>query len=401
MMEPETIAIEKLVYGGQGLGRLNGRVVLAPFVLPGETARVRVESEKPGLLEARLEEVVAAAPGRVEPPCPFYYRCGGCHYQHGAYELQLEQKREIVREALARVGKLQAPEQIGVIGGPPWHYRNRTQLHIAGGRIGFYAHGSHRLVPVDRCPISSLRINGALAALAGMLRDPRFPRFVRSIELFTNESEVQLNITETDRPVARRFFEWCGERIPGGAADEIEYAVGDDLFRVRRRSFFQVNRFLIRPLVECALEGAEGNAALDLYAGVGLFSLPLARRFRDVTAVESSASAAGDLEFNAARAPLRVAVRRQPAEEYLERLADAPDFVVADPPRTGLGKRAVKELLRLGPRRLAIVSCDPATLARDLGTLVNGGFSIGRLTVVDLFPQTYHIETVTVLVKRV
>jgi 23S rRNA (uracil1939-C5)-methyltransferase len=398
MNEPETITIEKLVYGGQGLGRLNGRVALAPFVLPGETARVRVEARKPGLLEAGLEEVVTPAPGRTEPPCPFFYRCGGCQYQHAAYELQLEQKREIVRDVLARVGKLQAPAEIGIVSGPAWHYRNRTQFHIAGGEIGYFAHGSHRLVPVDRCPISSLKINGALAALTGMIRDPRFPRFVRSIELFTNESEMQLNVVETERPVARRFFDWCAERIPGFTAGALEYPVGGDLFRVRHRSFFQVNRFLTGQMVGAALAGAEGETALDLYAGVGLFSLPLARRFRSVTAVESSASAAGDLEFNAARASVAIDVRRQSAEDFLESLAETPDFVLADPPRAGLGKRVVKELLRLRPRRLAIVACDPATLARDLGALVSGGYAIDRLTMIDLFPQTYHIEIVVQLV---
>ncbi|MGE5569268.1 MAG: class I SAM-dependent RNA methyltransferase [Rhodospirillales bacterium] len=394
--EPETITIEKLVYGGKGLGRLDGRVVLAPFVLPGETARVRVEARKAGFVEAGLEEVVTAAPGRVEPPCPFFYRCGGCHYQHASYEVQLEQKREIVREALARLGKLEPPDA-GIVSGPPWYYRNRTQLHISGGEIGYYAHGSRRLVPVDRCPISSPKINEALAALAGMLRDARFPAFVSCIELFTNESEVQLNVVESSRPVARRFFDWCAERIPGFTHDAVEYAAGGFLFRVRRRSFFQVNRFLIDPLVETALAGAEGQTALDLYAGVGLFTLPLARRFKNVTAVESSSSAAGDLEFNAARAAAAAEVRRQPVETFLEQVTQTPDFVLADPPRTGLGKPAVSQLLRLRPPRMAIVSCDPATLARDLGALVSGGYQINRLTVLDLFPQTYHIETVTQL----
>jgi len=395
--EPESITIEKLVYGGKGLGRQNGRVVLAPFVLPGETARVRVEARKAGFVEAELEEVVTPAPGRVEPPCPFFYRCGGCHYQHASYELQLEQKREIVREALARLGKLEAPPDTGIVSGPPWNYRNRAQLHISGGEIGYYAHGSRRLVPVDHCPISSPKINEALAALAGMLRDARFPAFVRSIELFTNESEVQLNVLETSRPVARRFFDWCAERIPGFTHDAIEYAAGGCLFRVRRRSFFQVNRFLIEPLVETAVAGAEGQTAFDLYAGVGLFTLPLARRFQTVTAVESSSSAAGDLEFNAARAAVAVEVRRQPVETFLEQTTQTPDFVLADPPRTGLGKPVVSQLLRLRPPRLAVVSCDPATLARDLGALVGGGYRIDQLTVLDLFPQTFHIETVTQL----
>lgn len=390
-MTNEPVTIEKLVYGGRGLARIGGRVVLAPFVLPGETVRLRVEEKA---LEAALAEVVTPAAGRIEPRCPFFYRCGGCQYQHFDYEMELEQKREILREVLRRVGKLEAPEEIRVISGPPWEYRNRAQLHLAGGEIGYFTHGSRRLVPVDRCPISSPKINEALAALRGMLADRRFPRFVRSIELFTNEAEVQLNVLESSQAVARRFFDWCAERIPGFNMLAIEYAVRDVLYRVRHRSFFQVNRFLIDQMVDCAMEGAEGGTALDLYAGVGLFSLALARHFSAVTAVETSASAASDLEFNAGRAGLAVSVRQQAAEAFLESLDEAPDFVLADPPRAGLGKRAVKELLRLGPPRLTIVSCDPATLARDLGALTAGGYRIDQLTLIDLFPRTFHIETV-------
>lgn len=390
-MTTDLITIEKLVYGGAGLARIGGRVVLAPFVLPGETARVRVEEK---VLEAELEEVVTPAAGRIEPRCPFFTRCGGCHYQHASYEIELEQKRAILREVLRRVGKVEAPEEIRVAAGPPFEYRNRAQLHLAGGEIGYYAHGSRRLVAVDQCPISSPKIKQALAALREMLADRRFPRFLRSLELFTNEGEVQLNVLETGQPVARRFFDWCAERIPAFAAGAIEYPVRQDLYRVRHRSFFQVNRFLVEQMVDCALEGADGETALDLYAGVGLFSIPLARRFAGVTAVETSTSAAGDLEFNAARAGCAVSVRQQATEEYLESLEKAPDFVLADPPRAGLGKRAVRELLRLRPPRLVVVACDPATLARDLGALTAGGYAIERMTLIDLFPRTFHIETV-------
>jgi 23S rRNA (uracil1939-C5)-methyltransferase len=228
-----------------------------------------------------------------------------------------------------------------------------------------------------------------------MLRDRRFPRFVRSLELFTNETEVQLNVLETAQPVSRRFFDWAAERIPGLAAGTLDYPVGRDVYRVGHRSFFQVNRFLIEAVVERALEGAEGISAVDLYAGVGLFSLRLARRFRSVTAVESGGSAARDLEFNAARAGVEVAVRRHVADLFLGELEEAPEFVLADPPRSGLGKRVVRELLRLKPPRVVIVSCDPSTLARDLAPLTADAYRIERLTLVDLFPQTYHIETVT------
>jgi 23S rRNA (uracil1939-C5)-methyltransferase len=205
---------------------------------------------------------------------------------------------------------------------------------------------------------------------------------------------VQVNVLASDRPVAKHFFDWCGEEIPGAATGFLDYSTAGGEYRVGHRSFFQVNRFLIDRLVEAGLADAEGDTAIDLYAGVGLFSLPLARRVRAVTAVESGASAVHDLEFNAARAPLSIQVEKAVVENYLEGLSKAPDFVLADPPRAGLGKGAVKQLLRLQPPRMTIVSCDPATLARDLMALVNSGYRLERVTLIDLFPQTYHIETV-------
>ncbi|MGB9606457.1 MAG: class I SAM-dependent RNA methyltransferase, partial [Bryobacteraceae bacterium] len=189
------------------------------------------------------------------------------------------------------------------------------------------------------------------------------------------------------------------ERLPGLIEDALEYAAAGELYRVGHRSFFQVNRFLLGDLVSCALEGAEGSSALDLYAGVGLFSLPLARRFARVTAVESSAWAAADLEHNAARAGLAIQVCRQDAAAFLAGQSQAPDFVLADPPRSGLGREVGRELLRLKPRRLTVVSCEPATLARDLAHLAGGGYRIERLALVDLFPQTHHIEAIVSLLR--
>jgi 23S rRNA (uracil1939-C5)-methyltransferase len=392
------IDVEKLVYGGEGLGRLDGRAVLAPFVLPGERARLRGVAEKPGLVRAGLLEVLAAAPERVAPPCPYFMRCGGCHYQHAPYEMQLALKRGILEDQLRRIGKI-APGEIGVVAGEPWGYRNRVQLHVAQGALGYLEAQSHKLCPIEKCPIASPAINGAIATLREMLTDPRWPRFVRSIELFTNETEIQLNVLETAHPVARRFFDWCAERIPGLVSGALDYDAAGHTWRVSYGSFFQVNRFLIDRLVETALDGAEGKTALDLYAGVGLFSLALAQRFAAVTAVESGARAAGDLRCNAERAGIAVQVEQTDAEVWMEQLETAPDFVLLDPPRSGIGKRMVERLAQLRPPRLAIVSCDPATLARDLAGLAGAGYRIDRLTLVDLFPQTYHLETVAHLAR--
>src|ERR1035437_3155625 len=384
--------VEKWVYGGDGLARLEGRVVLAPFVLPGERIRVQAWREQKGLVRAHTLEVLEPAAERVAPPCPGFGRCGGCHYQHAPYEYQLGAKRAILADQLRRLGKMEPPEQIEVAAAEPWGYRNRAQLHIVGWHMGYREAGSHSLCEVGHCPVASPGINDAIRALAGMLRDPRWPRFVRSIEIFTDERQVQLNVIDTDQPVAKRFFDWCAEQIPGLVEGALDY---QGRFRVSRNSFFQVNRFLLDRLVEVALVGSEGDTALDLYAGVGLFSLALARGFKEVTAVESGLGAVRDLEFNAERAGLaNLRAEQRTAEEYLQKLERAPDFVLLDPPRAGLGKVVVCRLAELRPRQVTIVSCGPATLARDPAGLTAAGYRVEEMTLVDLFPQTFHLETV-------
>ncbi len=382
------IVIDKWVYGGEGLARVDGRVVLAPFVLPGEKARVELHEG----VHARLAELIEIAPERVQPPCPLFQRCGGCHYQHAPYEFQLARKVEILREQLRRVGKIEYAGEIEVVSGPPLGYRNRVQVHVADGKLGYLAARSHDLVPLTGdCPVASPRLNQALAAMRERLSDPRFPNFVHSLELFTNETELQVNVIESDRPVMKRFFDWCESTAT------LDYSTALGTFRVSPRSFFQVNRFLAEKLVETALGSGTGDQALDLYAGVGLFALPMARRYKSVTAVEAGSSAVRDLEFNAARTGVELDVQQARVEDFLSGLETTPEFVLADPPRAGLGRAVVAELKRLAPPRITIVSCDPATLARDLAGLPE--YSIERVALVDLFPQTYHLETVVGLTR--
>jgi len=386
------VKVEKLVYGGDGLARLEGRVVFAPFCLPGERIRAAAEREKPGLVRARTLEVLEAAPERVNAGCEYFGHCGGCHYQHAPYAYQLDAKRAILEEELRRLAHTTPPEEIEVIAGEPWGYRNRAQFHLEDGRLGYHEARSHRVWGISHCPISSPRINQAIAALNQMMHEGRWPRFVQTIEVFTDEHEVQVNVLETLRPVARRFFDWCGERIPGLVEGPLDYR-GE--FRVSSNSFFQVNRFLLDPLVEAATRGAEGDTALDLYAGVGLFSLALARRFRKVTAVESGGGAVRDLRFNAERANVaHLRSEQATSEAFLEKLDKAPDFILMDPPRTGVGKAMVARLNDLKPRAITIVACDPATLCRDIAGLMAGGYRIVRMALIDLFPQTFHLETV-------
>jgi 23S rRNA (uracil1939-C5)-methyltransferase len=294
-------------------------------------------------------------------------------------------------ETLRRVGKIEFdPGQIGIESAEPFGYRNRAQFHFERRRIGYREMNSRRLAAIDQCPITSPKINEILFKLNRMVRDRRWPRFIGSLEVFTDERQVQWNVLESEQPVAKRFFDWLAEEVPGTVSGALEYAVNEDRFQVSGTSFFQVNRFLLPRLAELAIGEATGAAAWDLYAGAGLFSLPLARRFDRVVAVEAGRSAA-DLRHNAVRAPVEVAAEQ--TEVFLTKAKTAPDFVLADPPRAGLGKAAAARLAELRPPVLVIVACDPATLARDLAAL-QPVYEIERITLVDLFPQTFHLETI-------
>ena len=370
----EILTIEKLVYGGEGLSRLEGRVVLTPFVLPGEVVRVEIERAKNDLWRGRLIEVLQPSPARIAPGCPYFGRCGGCQYQHMDYSTQLEQKREILREVLQRVGKIEFAGDIGVVSGEPWRYRNRVQLHLQDSHVGYFGQHSHDLVTIDHCPIASPKLNQTIGNIS--------VHATAALELFTNETEVQVNVVDRVPKHALTALSALG------VTTSIEYAG----FRVSRNSFFQVNRFLIARLVECAIGHVTGKWAVDLYAGVGLFSRRLAERFQKVTAVESGGSAFRDLEANFPEGAVKANV-----EEYLAAVEQTPDFILADPPRAGLGKQVVGELSRIRAPRLTIVSCDPATLARDMRALIAENYRIEKITLIDLFPQTFHLETVVEL----
>jgi 23S rRNA (uracil1939-C5)-methyltransferase len=388
-----TVHIEKLVYGGEGLGRIGGHVVLVPFVLPGEDVSTTVARVKNGLLRGYPLEVLSAAPQRIVPRCEYFGTCGGCHYQHAAYALQLEEKRQILRETLRRVGKIEYEGDIQLISGDPWFYRNRIQLHFFERASGFHKTGSHELCAIDHCYVSSPKLVEVIHQLSKAVTRPEWPAFLRSAELFTNETEVQLTVIDSACSVAARFFDWCRTFIPSLTGDPMRYNAAAHEFRISRRSFFQVNRYLIDALVEEVIGRTEGSEAIDLYAGVGLFSLPLAKRFQRVVAVERGGSAFRDLEQNATQTGGNLHAVRSSAEAFLETLESTPDLIVADPPRAGLDRTVTDNLLRIKPEKLILVSCDPATMARDLKKLL-AAYRMERLTLIDLFPQTYHFETV-------
>jgi 23S rRNA (uracil1939-C5)-methyltransferase len=391
--------IEKLVYGGDGLARIDGQVLLAPYVLPGELVELRPQPVKNGLLRGLDVCVLQTAPERIAPGCEYFGTCGGCQYQHAQYAYQLSQKVAILRETLQRLGGVEYQLDIPVISGPEWKYRNRIQLHFANGRLGFHPAGSHSLCAIDHCPISSPKLNEVITKLVWAVGQPQWPRFLQSLEVFTNETEVQLTVADTTRPVAARFFDWCSTFIEGLATGCLHYPAAGRTFRVSRGSFFQVNRFLIDQLVDEVVSDAHGTEAIDAYAGVGLFSLPLLHRFEKIEAVERSGPAHRDLDANGAEFSGRLRTHRASAEDFLASVDSVPDLVIADPPRAGLGNTSVAELLRIRPEALKIVSCDPATLARDLKKL-HAVYQITRLTLVDLFPQTYHFEVVAHLALK-
>ncbi|BDC50977.1 tRNA (uracil-5-)-methyltransferase [Bryobacterales bacterium F-183] len=363
-------------------------------MLPGELVRLKSSKDRKGVLWSTPSEIMEPSPDRVTPRCPHFGTCGGCQYQHARYETQLDLKAGILVEQLQRMGKIDYEGEVEIIAGPEYGYRNRCQFQIENGKLGYFEQGGTELVPISECPIASPMIMLAIEKIR-----PLLPKFVSRFELFTNEREVQLNILRTERPLAKRFFEDCAKLVPGTDQPSIEYTAAGDTFRVNHKAFFQVNRFLVDELSAEVLKDESGDSAVDLYAGVGLFSVPLARKFKQVTSVETGAAAVADLKFNWKRAGLEGHAHCVRAEDWLTKATKTPDLVIADPPRTGLGKVAVQHLLRLKPRGITLISCNPSTLARDLAEL-KSAYEIAGLTLIDLFPQTHHLETVAKLQLR-
>jgi 23S rRNA (uracil1939-C5)-methyltransferase len=438
------LTIEKLIYGGDGLARLpadekgRGKTVFVPFVLEGEKVAATILEQKPGFARARAEEILVPSGARIEANCPYFQRCGGCHYQHTSYEHQLVIKAAILKENLRRLAKLDLASEIEVHASPPWNYRNRTRLQVrAEGEftLGYFRFASHTVLPVEECPISSPLINRGVAVLWKLGRAGQIPVALREIELFANEDDTKLQVelycdTRHERPLhvqaGQEFAERLRREMPeiisayvfaqptatargaqGHITEEPTWTSGPGEFRYRTKtaefrvsggSFFQVNRFLVDELVKIVTANQSGEFALDLYAGVGLFTAALGKAFGHIVAVESSHSSAADLLYNSGS---NVKTVRATVDHYLDGKGNKlrPGLVVVDPPRAGLGDRVAKALGKMDAHRLTYVSCDPATLARDLVMLTGDGFRVQEVHLVDLFPQTFHIESVVQLVR--
>jgi 23S rRNA (uracil1939-C5)-methyltransferase len=416
------LTAQKLVYGGEALGHHEGRPVFAPRVLAGEHAEVEVVRVAKGVVHVRPVRILEASPERVEAPCPYFGGCGGCQYQHLRAEVQPPAKRGILRETLRRIGKVIWESEIALHSALPWNYRNQAQLKVArqaDGQLalGFFEAESHRLFPVDTCLILSPRLNAVLgelraASAAGL------PAGCREIDLLADDRDERVAVTlrggighvEAEATARRMLAQLPGVvsvAVESGGQmrcfgePRLEYSVGEFCYRVSPESFFQASRYLLPELVEAVTSGASGRLALDLYAGVGLFTLPLARRFEQVVGVEAAEGAAADLAANAQAYSLgNLRVAAEAAFDFLRRFAHAePDLVVLDPPRAGVEARALRFLAELRPRQVHYVSCSPPTLARDLGFLLQRGYRIISIELFDLFPQTYHIESLVKLVR--
>lgn len=455
------LKIEKLIYGGDGLAHLRGdeggrgKAVFVPFTLVGERVEARIVEEKPGFARARIDKILEMSPERIPPFCPYFARCGGCHYQHIGYEHQLAIKTAIFKENLRRIAKLELPSEVQVHASPPWNYRNRTRLRVQTTpkfALGYYRFGSHELLSIENCPISSPLVNRAIAKLWELGSAGKVDAWVRELELFANADDTQLLIeaygmedrtkqvpsprsrhapgftqkdqgrgqSEPIRSWAKHLlsaipealgvtvFSWTAaqpasktqpDTLAAVGVGELKYQTEHATYRVSAGSFFQTNRFVTDSLIEFVTRGRSGRTALELYAGVGLFSSVLARTFERVIAVESSPPACADLAYNA---PVNVKVVCINVDQYLKHALRKvrPDLVVVDPPRSGLGNRVAHDLAELGAPSLTYVSCDPATLARDLVPLLGGGYRVADAHLVDVFPQTFHLESVLHLVLR-
>jgi 23S rRNA (uracil1939-C5)-methyltransferase len=451
------LSIEKLIYGGDGLARTaadaDGRsmAVFVPFVLPGERVEAEIRQEKPGFARGSVAQLIEASPDRVEARCPYFRQCGGCHYQHIPYERQLEFKAEILRETLQRIAKIELKSELRLHASPPWNYRNRTRLQVrtapefppqtgktgrSGGprfALGYFRFGSHEFLPVRECPISSPLLNRVMVRLLE-LRGLNCPAAVEEIELFADAADERLLAwafcgREADKRDLLRWAEALERELPeiGGVtffssrrrssqqrledeapmdpqslaqsgAKAIRYRTKDHEYQVSAGAFFQVNRYLVDELVSVVTGNASGDVALDLYAGVGLFSAALARNFHHILGVEASLTAHADFVQNV---PANVKAAGARTEDYLRSrsVRNRPDIIVLDPPRTGAGKAVTRSLVELGAPRVRYVSCDPATLARDIAPLLADGYHIEEAHLFDLFPGTFHIESVMLLAR--
>jgi 23S rRNA (uracil1939-C5)-methyltransferase len=428
------LQIEKAVYGGAGLAHEpEGKAILAPFTLPGELIEAQLLEQKKTPDEALLLQVLTASKDRIKPTCSHFGECGGCQYQHAEYPAQLKIKSSILQETLERAGLMMLPD-IQSHTGDPWGYRNRMRLRMeevdSTLRVGYNRRGTNDFLPIRECPIAApILWRAAQALLQVPAQTPFAARWLSNaveVEFFATGDEKKLQMilfVRKDQPGLAAFCEHLKQAMPelmgagtalvkltgpqrqiqkprpmeNWGATGLGYRAADEDYWISRGGFFQINRFLIDELVRIVAANREGQLAWDLYAGVGLFSRALAKKFQQVVAVET---AGADL-INSFKGPRKRAVEATTVEFLRHAVIqrERPQLIVMDPPRAGVGAEVCSFLARIAAPEIVYVSCDPLTLARDLKMLVDEGYKLEELHLVDLFPQTFHLETVVVLRK--
>ncbi len=414
-----TARIEKLIYGGDGLARIERLPVFLPGTLPGEEAEVEITARAKDYAEGRVVRVLLPSPDRRDAPCPIYSECGGCQLQHVIDERQPEYKLPTLREALTRIGGLREVDLLPIVPSlAPFGYRSRVQFKVAGGKIGFFKKRSHELVEAEQCPLLVPVLNEALAVLRDRLTEAGLLVSIEKIDILGSESKREVIVTlllrgGKEEEIAR-LYERLQESRPGLFAgvsaylgkkrillgrDHLFFDLNDIPFRVSERAFLQPNLGVNRRMIEAVVEAARPEPeerVLELYCGGGNFTIPLARRCKDLIAIEGNRHAVRDARENLRAAGLsNVRLIAQPVEfamSRIERRREIFDLVFLDPPRAGAGPGVLQRVVACRPRRIIYLSCSGPTLARDLAILKRAGYRIGPIQPFDPLPQTGHIE---------
>jgi 23S rRNA (uracil1939-C5)-methyltransferase len=402
------IKLDKFTYGGESMGRLpDGRAIFVPFGLPGETVRVELTEDKKNFARGKLLEVIQTAPGRIQPKCKHFGACGGCHYQSLSYEKQLQVKMEILRDQLQRIGKIENPPVQPIVPSPhEWNYRNHMQFHLtAEGKIGFVNSRGNSTLPIEECHLPESEINAFWPELkfesnadvervslrAG--QDGELMVVLESENPETPELEI-----EADVSVVHVFDE---HPVVIAGQHYLTIKILEKNFHVSAVSFFQVNTKMAEKMVEhllVKLPVTSSSTLMDVYCGAGLFSKFFAPKCGKVIGIESAESACEDFALNLDEFD-NVELYEGIAEEILPALADQlgeQAYMIVDPPRAGIERHALDAIIKIKPQVIAYVSCDPSTLARDAARLIAGGYRLTESTPFDLFPQTYHIESISI-----
>jgi 23S rRNA (uracil1939-C5)-methyltransferase len=404
------VSLTTLSYGGDCLGRLpDGRVVFVPYGIPGERVSIEIVEDNKNFARGKLVKVLEPSPERAEPRCKHFGRCGGCHFQHMKYDAQLRYKASVLNEQLTRVGKLVNPPAPQVIPSPnPFHYRNNIRFHVnEAGKLGFLASHSERIIPISECHLPEESITQVWPSLSLEAESG-----IDQVELRCDvEGELLVNLegsTETPPEFETEaglsaVYAGPGGRVILAGEDGLRMQVGEHSFQISGGSFFQVNIPMAEAMVTTLKENlrvSKDTLLMDLYCGVGLFSALFANEVIEVIGVELSPEAC--LDFAGNLDPFdNVSLYEGPVERVLPGLDIKPDTIILDPPRTGLNPKALEALMAMKPSQIAYISCDPTTLARDLGRMTTEGYRLEQVFLLDLFPQTYHIESMVFLVKTV